>query len=403
MIFQLQQHKQAYLALHIGEFSAHAIAAYNPGICTTPYVVLQQETGRQKSTIIATSPEAEKRDIVSGILLSDLTIRQRKGLKLIPRNIEYEQLVLEDLGVIAYRYTPNYEVDTSGGCVLDVSGTPLLKDHSLDDILTLLKEEVEHTTGVGRVGIGLSGMKTLSRMLARNHCPGSAYCPVGLEKEWLNRAEVFDLPELSEKCAQKMALLGIRRLEQIFPMSKREMTGRFGREFGEWLYMLSVGLDLPYRPFEKVAFQDEKVLFEDVNDDNLLKAHLLETADRVFHKIQRYGRLAKAMRVAIQYSDGRKADSSITLAPPTDKLEEADDWLYACFCKLYQRRVAIRSISVSCRQFIRRADGGQLSFFDGDDSRSQNRKAVINQVRERFGFSVLSKGTYHKVAADEAN
>ena len=164
---------------------------------------MQQETGRQKSTIIATSPEAEKRDIVSGILLSDLTIRQRKGLKLIPRNIEYEQLVLEDLGVIASRYTPNYEVDTSGGCVLDVSGTPLLKDYSLDDILTLLKEEVEHTTGVGRVGIGLSGMKTLSRMLARNHCPGSAYCPVGLEKEWLNRAEVFDLPELSEKCAQK--------------------------------------------------------------------------------------------------------------------------------------------------------------------------------------------------------
>ena len=398
MIYQLPQPKQSYLALHIDEFPAQAFVAYNPGWGALPFVVMQQVAGRHKSKVLAVSPEAEGRDICPGMLVSEMSVTQKKGLQFVTRKPEYEHLVIEDLGVIACRYTPDYEVDLAGGCVLNMSGTPLLRENSIEGAVAHLRLLVENTIGLKRIGFGLSGMKTLSKILARSSTSGLLTCPIGHEDLWLRRAEVQDLPDLPDWCFRKMALLGIRRIEQIFPMSKREMMKRFGHEFGEWLYMLSIGQDLCYRPLEKACFQNEKVLFEDVNDDGLLREHLLETADKVFHRIQQYGRFAKAMRVVIRYSDGKKAEASITLAPPANRLEQAGVALYSCFCQLYQRRVAIRAISVSCRHFVRQGAGRQLSLFDVDDLRTQDRTAAINDLRERFGFSALSKGVYHRVS-----
>jgi len=385
------------MAFHLDEFPAQAISAYHHGYENVPFIVVQQESVRYKSQVVACSAKALDREIVAGMALSELTSRQSDGLHILQRKPRYEDLIFDDLCVLANKYTPDYEVEESGECILNIQGTPLGRSLTLDEVAERFKEELAMRLGLINIGVGVARMKTLARVLARRYGQGVSICPTGKEMDWLQNVEIFDIPGVQSETAEKMAAKGFRRFENICMLGKREMMKRFGRELGEWFYMLSVGCDLPFRPKEKVSFREEKVLTVDINDETILREHVLETVDKVLHKIQCHGKMAKSMRLSIGYSDGRWVDGAIKIDPPTDVLEDVSNKVFECFCRLYQRRVALRVISISCQNVFQPENTTQLSFFSQGTVESANRKHAINEIRSRFGFNSLSKGTYHRV------
>ena len=402
MTFQAQspRRKGLFLALYVPEFPAQAVSAFMPGYESIPFVVVEQKNTRYKSRVAGCSFPALDRQIETGWMLSDLTEKQKKALLILPRNKGYESRILDDLSVLVERYTPEYRVDNDGECILNLAGTPALKKCHPGDLAERIKREIGERTGVREALAGISRMRTLARVLARRSIGEVRACPDSEEIDWLMQADLFDFPDIPTDLVKKLSDQGFRSLAHIHRLDRRDIMKRFGKELGEWLYMLTLGYDLRYHPREKVTYEFQKVLVEDINNDLLLREHLLEAADRVLSELQAAGQYARSLRIVLDYSDGRRAEGAFPVDPPSDLLEQVSGPLYRCFVKLYTRRVALQVITITCRQFTKPGSLTQGSLFTDSSLESSGCKAAISKIRADFGFEALSKGSYFRVSSN---
>lgn len=352
--------------------------------------------------VVGCSRLAREQGIESGAMLSDLTPKQRKGLLIIPQNSGYEDRLLDDFSMIVEGFSPEHETWASGECIINVAGVPSLGAFSVRDLAAKIGQDLSERTGAKEVLIGVSQMKTLARALAYSATSDVPQCcPDGREVDWLLKTDLADLPGLDLRFISKITAQGFRKLEHVRLLHKRDIMKRFGRELGEWLYMLTLGYDLPYAPKKEEVFEFEKILKEDINNNLLLREHLFEVADRVMFDLQQVGKIAKSLRITLGYSDGRFTEGTFRVDPPTDLIEEMGGQLYECFIKAYTRRVALRTICISCYQSVLPKAHAQYTLLSDSNTVHADRKKAINKIRTDFGFDALSKGTYLRVTTNE--
>jgi len=116
--------------------------------------------------------------------------------------------------------------------------------------------------------------------------------------------------------------------------------------------------------------------------------YLLERACR---QLRREGLLARTVTVKVRYADFRTEARSRSL--PTFSDHDNDFWPVAAdlFDKAYTRRVGVRLVGAALSHFT--PGGRQLDLFAEDRyGRRARLYRSIDDVRRRFGFSVLATG-----------
>lgn len=380
-----------FIALELEEFPAQVIAAWDRSRSRWPFVVVDQDPGSHKTRVIACSSAAREAGLAAGMVLPAARRRCRE-VQVIFRNQAWETAKREELRALFQRYTPEFDVKEQGGkALLDLTGTPAARLHGPGDLAAILQRDIRLRTGLEEAALGVAGTRLLARVMARRMRPdGIAFCPPGQEAETLAPLGPELLPGLSPGCRERIRRYALSSIGQIRRLERPALKARFGKE-GEKLYTMACGLDLEEIPSRRAGISADTVLEEDINNDDLLARKVRLTADKLVFRLRREGLLADRLTVAIRYADGKSARKTVAVRPATDAFAPLAGLASGAFGSLYQRRVALRAVSLHVP--LPKPATGQVDLFESTGDRRQKALGdALAAIRGKAGFGAILSG-----------
>lgn len=399
-----------YLALEVGNFAAQVLSAWDPALRDKVFAVVDQDPDNHKTHVIACSREAGELGIRPGMPYAAVRRRWRQVPALF-RNPAWEAALRDELRALCHLHTPEFEVREDGAALLDLAGTPALRDvkslggtaakvsrtlgmavtpgmRGPEILARRLQQEIRSKTGLTDVALGLAATRLMARVMARQaHPAGLRICPPGREAEVLGPMDPGALPNLSPQCRERIRRYAITSIAQIQNLGRQAVAARFGGE-GDKLYTLACGLDMAQVAVKRRGISAETVLEEDLNDDDALARKVRLTADKLAFRLRKEGAVAARLTVAIRYSDHKAARRTLKVAPVTDGFKELAELAMEGFLGVHTRRVALRSIGLSVTQ--PGAEKGQVDLFEGQgDRKARAIGDALMKIRGRGGFASI--------------
>lgn len=388
---QKAQPDTLYAAIDCDQFSAQVTAAY--GICqrTAPFVVLCQNQESHKSTVWSVSPRAHELGIACGMPVM-LVKKRYPHIEIVARDQELEQNACNEIKQILEEFSPDHEVGSAGKCLLNLSRTPAARRMTWNQIGESIKKRFSVVTRLDRVSLGISRTLLIAKILAKKARPdGTLICRPDDEYGFLDTLDCDLLPGLSRQCRESLKKYGIHRVCQLRKLGLRALMDRFGAE-GEKLYGMTGGLYEKTRNTTPVAFHVETIFHSDINDISVLSRHIKYASDKFCYQIKTHDICIRQFTMALKYSDNKKTQKTVKLPCETNDFTAIADAASRMFTELYQRRVAIRSITISAKHA--EPDSGQLNLFESQWERKQRQLAEgIVKVRNKFQFNSVVSGT----------
>jgi DNA polymerase-4 len=380
-----------FLSLSFPQFSAQVIAARDHSYAHRVFIVVRQDPDSHKTFALACSNEAVGQKIYPGMPVH--VIRKRHpDIEILLRDKSVEQLVIQELKTVADRYTPEFFVDDeSGEGLLNLTGTPILRETSPDMTARIIQNDILSTTGMARALVGASRSVVISRILARqSRGSGIGICQAGDEEAFLAKCETKYLPGISPLCREKLKKFGLKRVDQLQKIGREGLRNHFGDE-GEKLYCLSHGMDVSYTDKQTKSVEVETIFEHDINDFTVLRERVWYTIDKLCNELKKEGVLTNRMTILIRYGDNKTVQRTIRLGTITNDFLTIRDAFAKAFFDLYQRRVAIKLLQLSVKKF--ESETGQLDLLETTWERKQKAlSGKILEVRERMSFDAVLAG-----------
>lgn len=380
-----------FLALEAADFPAQAIAAWDDRLRGKAFAVIDQDPDSHKTHVIASSPAARELRIHAGMPLAAAR-RRLPRLEVVSRNAAWEAALGDELRALCRRYTP--EADVRGGrSLLDMTGTPAARALLPAALAAKLRRDALYASGLQELYAGAASTRLMARVMARlaaDRGDDVAACAAGAEADTLAPLPPGCLPGLSPQCRERIRRYSLATVGQVRGLGREALAARFGAE-GEKLFTLACGLDLETVRAERRELAAETVLEEDVNDDDALARKVRLTADKLVFQLRREGLQADRLALAIRYADGKAVRKTITMRPRSDDFHILAGKAQELFRALYQRRVALRAISLSIP--MPKPDTGQVDLFATQgDLRQRALGDALARIRARSGFGSIVSG-----------
>ncbi|MGH7233630.1 MAG: DNA polymerase Y family protein [Nitrospiraceae bacterium] len=337
----------------------------------------------------------------------DLARRFCPSLRLISPNPLRVRHAHDRIQAIVARYAPVWEPVQPGHVFLDLTGTGRLFGPAIETA-SRIDREMTHQHGLTGV-IGVASNKLVSRVAAATLLQPPQCCDVrpGLERTFLAPLPISLLPGLSRAVARKtLALLNdlnLHTLGQIaeIPLPELEMVlGRPATLLHRWAHGIDPSPVLP--PVQHSRLELSRRVEPDEVDDAKLLGVLRELGDGLCRQLRRQQQTCRRLTLVIGYGDHVHAAQSYVFQ--FDTCWEADLYprLKELFFRSFQRRIRLRTLTISAEVAERKEPGEQLSLFDRaptqDDPariRAHRLAAVLDRVRERFGDHSVRWGRTH--------
>lgn len=427
-----------FLAIEAENYPAQVLAAWVPELRDKPFVVIAQDADSRKTAVLACSTAAHRMGVHAGMPV--FVVRKRFPQVLItPQNLELEETAQEEISRVLVEFTPEFVVSTRGRALLNLTGTPIMRDASgtanfemsfrggFDEksfqktkispcgrndkadceskgiaIADLIRNEVISRVGLGEIAAGLSCSALVARILCASSLPnGSAYCPPGDELAALAPLKTYLLPGLSAQCREKLKDYGLKTIGEIQKLSREFLADRMGQD-GDTLYGLVRGVSGANETAKPQAIRASVVLAKDQNDNNVLTQHVRYVADNLCHTLHNMRRQTRQITMILKYSDNKRVQKSVRLPAPTSDFEVVATVAQTLFGELYQRRVALREI-VLCPGKLD-LPTGQIDMFEAERERKQQELAAgINRIRNRMGFEAILNAATMQIRRADAN
>jgi DNA polymerase-4 len=333
-----------------------------------------------------------------------MVLKRHRQVEVVPRDDLIEQTARDELAWIAEHYTPEFDVTEFGRCLLNLSGTPVLRsfaedgptgnDVDAENIADRIRDDIVHKIGIRDVAIGIASSHLIASMLAKLARPcGTRICIPGTESETLADLSSDLLPGVSGRAKERIRQYGIKRIGQIQHLGKDALVARLGSE-GERLYSLAVGVDTKRKIEKKESIEEETVLDRDINDEKTLRQHVRYTADKLSHLLITASAWASRITFVLIYTDNRRTQKTASFASPTNERNALTRTSLRLFRELYQRRVAIKTLRLVVRQPLQ--DTHQLDLFESAHEKRQRTVGhAITEVRDRMSFdSIIPAANY---------
>lgn len=376
-----------YACIRISQLPAQTILAGNPHLISQPFVVIEQDEMDHKTLVLAVS--FSLRGVHPGMPVYLAKKRVRK-LQIYRRDKSKEELLWSNLKEIGLSFTPFIHLHRVGLLTLDLGHTPLFRQYreNFYEMGVALQEHLKKKTGV-IAAIGISCSSLLAQILAKKARPQKVLiCNMGEEKSVMSTMEVEALEGLSGLTRDKLKKFGIKHLGQLQGISKKEIEVRFGGE-GEKLYALAAGLSFGFSPLpKKVPIYAEVSLSKDVNEKDSLNSMVLMVVDQFCFALQKESILVNKILLYIIYTDGKKAQRTLSLSRETRDFKTILQLVSEAFFSLYQRRVALKKIQLTVLRMKER--GSQLDLLISEEQEKQEKIAhSLFKIRNRHHFTAI--------------
>lgn len=377
-----------YLAAEFASFSAQAVEAWHPAHRGQPFVVIEQNPHSHATAVHACSAAVRNRGIRPGMPLP-VAEKRRPGLIAVARNRTWEAEILESLRRLCCEWTPAFDIGPDGALLLDLTGTPASRALEPSPLVRAFQAAVRQKVGLPQTAVGLSQSRVVARLLARQARPeGVRCCAPGGEAGLLAAMDAALIPGLPPAVREALKKYGLLSIGQIQGLSREALADHFGAE-GERLYGLSRGFDLKAERRAAPKVSARTVLDRDINEQEALLAKLTLTADRLCFELKKEALKADRVALTLAYTDRRSAQKTFALPQPTHDFMGVARHARAAFLTLYQRRVALRSMTLAVNR--PRSDPGQLSLFTTPADDKQRRLGeAITAIRRKLDFSAIT-------------
>ena len=384
-------------ALDIASFPAQVMSAYHSPLRGTPFVVICQDEHSHKSTVVSCSVQAQQLGIECGMPMY-LVSRRWPGVAVVQRDAVLEAACCEEIATVLYRYSPEYDVRGSGAHLVNLSRTPAQRTMRPQDIGAAICRDIMAAVPMSAIAAGLGATEAVSRIMARKARPsGVIVCETGREAQTIAGLDTTMLPGLSGLCRQKLVAYGLRRIGQVQRISRDALVARFGAE-GEKLYSLANGgavypfgrrLEAPAGVYAEASpLRAETVLENDIIDMDIIIQKVRHTLDKLCFLLKNDDVQVTKFTLTIRYSDNKKTQKTVALPHMTNDFLTMAQYAQRAFSALYQRRVALRSITLDAKDF--RPDPCQTSLFETSWERRQAALArQIVKVRNENSFGAV--------------
>ncbi|MHB0956877.1 MAG: DNA polymerase IV [Pirellulaceae bacterium] len=240
----------------------------------------------------------------------------------LPARIDYYAEVSCQIRGIFDRFTPLVEPLSLDEAFLDVTGSEQLFG-SAAEIGRQIKQAVRDETQL-IVSVGLAPNKFLAKIASDFRKPdGFVVVEPDQIHQFLDPLPVERLWGVGRQGSKVFERLGIRTVGQLGQWPLATLTSHFGSH-GEHLWQLAQGIDdrtvVPER--EAKSISHETTFEHDVDDQEVLRAWLLDLTEQVAWRIRRYRLRGKVVHLKVRFADFSTITRSQTLSEPTDITDE---------------------------------------------------------------------------------
>lgn len=323
-----------------------------------------------------------------------LAVRRCPGLIVLPARhrlyADYSEQVMARLA----QFTPLLEQISIDEAFLDLSDLPDPPEH-----LARQLQAAVHAIGLP-CSLGAAGNKLVAKIAtevgkhaARGPNPPNAITvvPAGQEAEFLRPLPADMLWGVGPKTAARLAELGIHTIGQIADREEGELMRLFG-EHGRELSRRARGLD--DRPVvtahEVKSISQETTFARDVSDDRALERTLRELSGQVGRRLRAEGLAGTTVRIKLRWPDFTTLTRQVRLSAPVDQDDQIVEAARALLRKARTPGRAVRLLGVGVSGLgppVR-----QLSLWDQDGEKARRLQSALDELRERFGDSIIKKG-----------
>lgn len=306
---------------------------------------------------------------------------------------------------IARRFAPTVLVASIDEMFLDLSGCERLyardgdasADVAIERAVLSLQGAIADELGLP-ASAGIATSRVMAKVASNLAKPrGVMMVPAGVEAAVLAPLPVRAFPGIGPVAEGKLHAAGLRALGEVAATSLEQLRAIFGA-WAEAIHRGVRGLGNGDLGRERPAFSEhdpegetvgsisnERTFREDVSDPASIESVLCGLCERVCWRARKRGIKARTVTLKLRYADFHTLCRSRTLSPTHSELE-----LYPVVKELLTmartRSLPVRLLGL---QLSNLGVFEQLSLFD-DHTRVG---AVVDGIRERYGFSMVTLGT----------
>ena len=312
------------------------------------------------------------------------------------------------VGAVLQRFTPVVQAASIDEWYLDLSGTEALyAPETLDQTAARIRATVRQETGIW-LSIGGGPSKLIAKLAAERAKPrpetggtGVRIVAPGEEGAFLTGFALAELPGVGPKLQEKLAALGLRRVDDVLPHERATLARWLGRRQGDWLWARVRGVhDAPVEGRAPAKQVSRETTFErDVADAAALGRTLRGLCGKVAAELRRDRLSARTVTVKVKDADFTTRHASQTVPEPLESDRAVATLALELLTKLRAARpTPSRLVGVALSGLAPARDAEQLGLFGVPAGATVERvedRAVsraVDRVRERFGSESIRFG-----------
>jgi DNA polymerase-4 len=312
----------------------------------------------------------------------------------LPSRISYYAEVSCQIREIFARFTPLVEPLSLDEAFLDVAGSERLFGPAVQ-IGQRIKQAVREETHLV-VSVGVAPNKFLAKIASDLQKPdGFVVVEADRIQQFLDPLPVERLWGVGRQGSKVFQRLGIHTISQLRHRPVEVLQRHFGSH-GEHLWQLAHGVDdRRVEPEREAKSISHETTFEtDVEDQQVLRAGLLDLTEQVAWRVRRQALRGRVVHIKVRFADFSTITRSQTLPEPTDITQE----LWQVADEMFCRRLPADHLPV---RLLGMGVGGldasgvrQGLLFDQDRQQQQSGlDSTTDRIRERFGVSAIRRAT----------
>ncbi|MCZ6867783.1 MAG: DNA polymerase IV [Chloroflexi bacterium] len=375
--------------IDLDAFFVEVERAHDPSLIGRPVVVGGEANSR--GVVTCASYEARPYGLRAGMLLTQAYRLCPDAIYLTGRYDRYAEVSRGFHDLLA-SYSPFIEPLGMDEAFLDMTGFESLYG-PLGRVAGEIKEQVRRDLKI-TASVGIASSKVVAKVASDYGKPdGLVEVPAGMDARFLAPLPVVDLPGVGDKTAR--TLREVLEVESVGDLAALPPTA-LRRAFGAWgdlLYLWARGEDHSpvHGPEPPKSIGRETTFHQDSRDVSFLLSTLRYLAERVGAELRKEGKKARCVSARVRFSDFETVSHQRTLKTPVSHDEGIYEAGAAILLKtLKERREKARLIGKSVSDLVLNVP--QMTLFRRPEEKFLDLSAVMDKVRDRYGFTSLQTG-----------
>ncbi len=385
------------LHVDMDAFYASVSLRTRPDLHGTP-VIVGGSGGR--GVVLSATYEARALGVHSAMPMSRARRVAPQATIIAPDHDLYAQVSRNVMEVFA-SITPLVEPLSLDEAFLDVSGAirRLTSPRSIAELIRARIQDEQQIT----CSVGVATTKFVAKLASTRAKPdGLLVVPADQVIAFLHPLPVGALWGVGERTEEHLVRLGLHTVADIANTPKATLCRALGQATGAHLHELSWGRDpravRAHEPEKSIG--NEHTFAEDVDDPEVIGAHLLRLADQVGGRLRAAGFTARSVHLKVRFADFSTITRSRTLTVPTDVGMDLYQTVKSLYDALGLQRARIRLVGVRVEQLQSAEQAAMQLELGAPDQGRREAELAVDALRARFGQQAVRAARLVEIPAE---